>query len=108
MTHIDELQRLDDAAHLIDTGRQFANMRYDSKAWLREQLDADAKLKEIHDSARESARQRRIDEIAEIEADLARKQEELVQLDEPEFSYGDAVEDFAQRFIDWIGGEKDE
>ena len=27
MTRTDELQRLDDAAHLIDTGRQFENMR---------------------------------------------------------------------------------
>ena len=105
-TRTDRITELDDAAHLRDTDRQFANMRiapaYGTDAWYDEAAGIYTELKGSAEACRDSKRFLLRDHLAKLAAEEARLQEELVKLDEPEFVYEDAVVDFAQRFIDWI------
>jgi len=95
-------ERFTDNEERHHEARQRIESEYRFTDWLKIQLDGDSKLRADHDSAKEDARQRRIDEIERLESELIRKREELVRIDEPEFSCDDAVEKFAQQFIDWI------
>jgi len=63
-------------------------------------------LRGAGEACREAKRVLLQDQLDWLEAERVRLQEEQEQLDNPEWTYDDAMEDFAKRFLTWIESRK--
>ena len=107
MTYLDQFQERDDAAHLREK-------RQDADAKVREWKpvsyeDAIATyphLRGSEEAIREAKRSLLQDQLDWLETERLRLQQESEQLDDAKWTYDDAVEDFAKRFLTWIETKK--
>lgn len=107
MTCLDQFQERDDAEHLRERQRDAdAKVREWKPISHEEACVTYPHLKGSAEAIREVKRSLLKDQLDWLESERLRLQQESEQLDNPQCTYDDAVEDFAKRFLTWIETKK--
>lgn len=107
MTYLDRFQDRDDAAHLREKQQDAdAKVREWPHVLYEDAIVTYPHLKGSAEAIREAKRSLLQDQLDWLESERVRLQQESEQLDDQHWTYDDAVEDFAKRFLTWIETKK--